>query len=101
MKNCRFYPTEDEIKNDPHFAPICGCGSDISGGPKCSKEDEKKCQWAIIEKYGKKCIDCIHYVEYNRTMLHNCDIHPFYYRNEKGDCKDYKRIWWKIWRRSR
>lgn len=40
---CEFYPPEEEIEE---YGPFCACSSDISGGPPCTKEDEKKCQWA-------------------------------------------------------
>ena len=49
MKNCKHYPSDNEVKNDPNFAPVCGCGSDISGH-ECNEEDEKKCPWAKEKK---------------------------------------------------
>jgi len=41
---CEFYPTEEDIEED---GPFCYGGSDVSGGPPCSKEYGETCQWAI------------------------------------------------------
>ena len=40
---CSFYPIDEEIVE---YGPICGAGSDVSGGLPCTQEDEKTCQWA-------------------------------------------------------
>jgi len=40
---CDYYPTIEEIEKD---GPFCWAGSDVSGGPACTKADGEKCQWA-------------------------------------------------------
>jgi len=43
------------------------------------------------------CKDCKWYWDHNKTMIESCKLHPYYNRNKKYNCKDYKRIWWKFW----
>ena len=42
-KNCEYYPTEKELDED---GPFCAQGSDVSGGPPCTEDDQRECQWA-------------------------------------------------------
>jgi hypothetical protein len=53
----------------------------------------------LIEKKAKLvyCKNCRNFIpEGCGVMTEPCKIHPFYNRNKKNDCKDY-RIWWKFW----
>lgn len=47
---------------------------------------------------GKICQNCIYWDENSSgVMTLPCVKHPFYFRNENGDCFDYKKKWWKFW----
>lgn len=46
----------------------------------------------------RECKNCKFYIKLDvGTMIEPCILHPFFNRNRYGNCKDYKRIWYKFW----